>query len=434
MLLSSDEAPYGVANEAHVRASAEALSQLADIMSSPAPGADPFYAKIGLYEHGGFLSPVLYGVVLYIATGVEEVGGPPDPVLGSEAPAHTLFLPTETDPDHPFTYAVVANHPVEAQLRHTLATFARLLARQELVSGLDADRFANLDQLAALSDAESDRFVSDLIRAEGWQAAARAIRDRAEAAGLPLRVSFTGELFDRDQLAARAPLLRRIYNQNSAVREAIDKVTATLSQGLTVVGGGKQSFGAFARDYLDLGLIRTYLAHLARDAFVCGNGYLSFGTVPAQDLRLLPPENVSVVGEGVLLEKRDGAEIRHDRILHVPGSKQQHSPYGISILEPFVGLQAQHDLLTRAASLPAAWSEGGAPQEMVDAAKPTADLAARTLRAIEDQTGRMFGAAQLLRAAVPPDMYFPIAIEMRPAAQRIAIRPAAVEHTDLGPT
>lgn len=423
MLTANGDVGYGIANEAHVRASGDALAGLARLVSSTRLGQHaPFHVRLGLYEHGGFLSPQLYGVVLYLATGETERAPIPDPIEGDEAPAHTFFLPTETAADHPFTYAVVANHPVEVQIQHTLGTLARLLARQELIKGLEIEDFPLLDQTASESDGRADREVADLIRANGWQAAAESIRARADAAGRPLSVTFTTELMGQEQLAVRAPALRRVYNENIAVRSAVDKLAAACSQGLSVVGNGLQSTSDFARDLLDLGLSRKFLAHVARDAFVCGNGYLSFGAVPTQDMRLLLPEHVRVVSEGVVIEDRNGEQVRHEHVLHVRGSQQQSSLYGMSALEPFISLQAQRDLMTRVASRPAVWRSGGAPEQVIEAAQPMADFAARTLEVNDESVGRMLGVLPELRVEVPNDMYFASAVEMRPTADRLALR------------
>ena len=50
----------------------------------------------------------------------------------------------------------------------------------------------------------------------------------------------------RRALALRAPILRHVYNEMPEVRSAIDKVAATLSQGLMTVGGSSEQIGAYA--------------------------------------------------------------------------------------------------------------------------------------------------------------------------------------------
>ena len=377
--------------------------------------------RLGLFEHGGFLNPLLFGFFPYLATGVEEAGVP-DPILGPDMPAMTLYPPTEPVSDHPMTYAVIANHPVDAQVEHTLGTLARMLARQELVSQMDETRFARIDQLAAEADKRADLEVSDLIRTRGWQAAAASIKARAEGSGMTLAVSFADDLMGPEQIALRPPLLRRVYNEAPKLREAVDKIAVTLSQGLSVMGGGKEAIAAFGRDYLDLGMSRTFLAHLARDAFVCGNGYLSFGTVPDEDMRLLQPEHVTVDGPNAFTETSSEGETRHTQVMHIRGAEQQASPYGLSVLEPFLSIQAEHDTLTRTALLPDAWARAGVPDEIVAGARGAAEVAKRTLRASEQKIDQLLGASPSLRVEVPPNLYFRNQTQMRPAAGRIALR------------
>jgi hypothetical protein len=78
-------------------------------------------------------------------------------------------------------------------------------------------------------------------------------------------VTYSPILMNAADLALRTPILRRVYNEMPEIRNAIDKVATMLSQSLMTVGGGSEQVAAFARDLLDVGSTRTYLAHLARD-------------------------------------------------------------------------------------------------------------------------------------------------------------------------
>jgi hypothetical protein len=226
---------------------------------------------------------------------------------------------------------VVANHPVALQVEHTLATVSMLISRQALVERALRDRdsdslTAQIDVLARGADADAQRFVSEGLRASSWVDVATALRDRAVAADMPLRVSYSPTLIDRQQLAWRTPILRLIYNQMPAVRQAIDRVAAAMSQGLSVLGGGASvSAARFATDLLDLSSQRAYLAHLTRDAFVCGNGYLTYGSLPDEDVRLLMPERVMAIsGDTATIATSDGEE-QYRRVIHVKGDRSERS-------------------------------------------------------------------------------------------------------------
>jgi hypothetical protein len=209
------------------------------------------------FEHGGVLSLQLFGFSVLPATGRSVTVSVP-PGMKESLPAAGLRPSEETSAEAPMIYAVVANHPVPVQIEHALAWLATLMARREFISaGKDID-VAEIDRLAAAADTRAATSVTDMLRTRGWRAAARALSARSAAAGVPLAVTYSPVLMDPAALALRAPILRRVYNEMSAVRSAIDKVAATLSQGLITVGGGSEQIGAYVRDHLDAGSTRTY--------------------------------------------------------------------------------------------------------------------------------------------------------------------------------
>lgn len=171
-----------------------------------------------------------------------------------------------------------------------------------------------------------------------------ALRDRSQAAGRPLTVHYDPVLFDAGALRVRAPVLRRVYNEMPQVQREIDKVATLLSRTLMLVGAGSQRASAVARQALDVGEHRTFLAHVVRDAFVCGNGYLSFGAVPGDDMHLLRPELTTLVAEDVAVVVHGDREVRHEPVMHVRGAEQVGSTYGVSVLEPFVQLLHEKEL------------------------------------------------------------------------------------------
>jgi hypothetical protein len=315
---------------------------------------------------------------------------------------------------------VTVNHPVRVQVEHVLATLAMLAARQELTSA-GALHVAEIDVQAAEVDTRATTAVRDTLRSQGWRAAAQAISARAAAAGLPLAVTYAPTLMEPGDLALRAPILRRVYNEMPEVRLAVDRAATLLSQGLTTVGGGSEQVASFARDLLDVGSTRTYLAHLARDAFVCGNGYLSFGTVADEDIRLLRPEQVTILGPSTVQVADGSTRAVHRHVMHMTGGEQLDSPYGLSILEPFVSLQLDREIHQLALDIAEAWAHGAVPEEARTRALQNVPLARRRLEHVAKQITETLGGTAHLRAEPPADLYFPGHELMAPAAAGLSL-------------
>ncbi|MDC8973171.1 hypothetical protein [Mycobacterium marinum] len=415
---------YRTVTSSHVSASSDALTSLASHISagtSPDDG-DCQHVRLGLYEHGAFLNPILHGFVLYFATGEAE----PQrkiPLLDALPPAHSLFIPTATNQERPLTYAIVANNPVEIQIKHTLATLARLIARRTLTARILNDGVVeNLPQLAEESDLKSDNQIADTMRSEGWIGAAQLVAARAEASGMPLHVSFATSLMTREQIANQAPILRRVYNDSPVIRESIDKVSILLSRGMTVSGGPTQRAVSFVRDYVDIGLIQNYLAHLARDAHVCGNGYLSFGAIPDQGVRLLLPEKVTIDNNAFYFEDRNQRTDIHANVCHIRGADQQQSAYGLSVLEPFVGLQLEREQWATRVATAAAWDTPEVPRREREYAAMMGQLGEAFLASYDHRCRHILGAPAAMDIEIPPDLYFSGHRDMKPAAEAISIR------------
>lgn len=408
----------------HMRSSATALTGVADAISSAAPasvGARPLYVRLAHMDHGAFLSPLLFGFSVLPA--MEQRSKPMEvPLVGTRPPAHLFRAPNEVTEEAPFTYAVVANHSVATQIQHVLSTLSRLVARQELVGkGLDAAQLSDLDQAGAATDESADHLVSELLRSGGWRAAARAVGARSSAIGQPLVVKFSSTLMSPDELARRAPSLRHVYNNWPVVRETVDAVATLMSQGLSVGGGANGPGQAFARDLLDLSQIRTYLAHLSRDAFVCGNGYLSFGSTPDEDLRLLRPETVRLEDPKTAIETIDGKETRHTQILHVPGARQGAGLYGMSSIEPLLQQEINRELWLHQLEIADAWTEEAAPKSFWEHAQMMLPLSQRSLAAGEELAKATLSTVRSMEVQVPRELYFPGAERMAPAAERLSM-------------
>jgi len=414
------DAGYGTVTTSHMAGSAYALTELALLASSaPRPsGSRVLHVRLAHFEHGAALSLQLF--VFSVLPAVSEPVVLMAPGLPPRPPAVGLLPPDKATEQQPLTFAVTVNHPVRVQVEHVLATLAKLAARQELTVGA-ALRVAEIDIQAAETDAREETAVRDTLRSQGWRAAARAISARAAAAGLPLAVTYAPTLMGPRDLAVRAPILRRVYNEMPEVRLAVDKAATLLSQGWRAVGAGSEQVASFARDLLDVGSTRTYLAHLARDAFVCGNGYLSFGEVADEDIRLLPPEQVTILGRTTVQVADGSTRAVHHHVMHMTGGEQLNSPYGLSILEPFVNLQLDREIHQLSLDIVEAWAHGSVPEAARALAQENVPLAHRRLEHIARQVAQTLGGTGQLQAEPPADLYFPGHELMAPAASGLAI-------------
>lgn len=406
-----------------MQASERALRQLADALTAEiAPNTRPIYVRLTMVEHGAFLSTRLYGMNLLPATDKVVIG----PTYGSHQrrPAVLLRHPYTATPDEPFVYAVVPNHPADVQVETVLSTLAQMLARSQLVDAARKHGVTDLDRQAREVDRQAQEAVQDAMRARGWPAAAEALRARSAAAGRPLVVRYAPIAFDESGLRRRVPVLRHVYNAMPEARVVIDKLAVVLSQTLTSVGGGSRQVGAFVRQLLD-GEHRTYLAHLSRDALVCGNGYLPFGTARDEDMRLLRPESTTLLGPERALVVEGGREFVYEPVMHVRGEHQVGSRYGISVLEPFVHLLVQREVSEDALAFQEqALREPNLSQSKLQQIERTAELARRTLSAIARQGQDLLGGRASLAVDVPDELYFPGHEEMAPAAEALTLNPA----------
>lgn len=415
-------AGYGEATRSHLLASTKALSELASIIStSPAlANEDGQFVRIGLFDHGSCLNHLVFGFTIQLGLG-RTVQRPAAPLMPAPPPAHVVQSPISTE-DNPLLYAVVANHPVDVQIQHTISSLARLVGRRAITSGLSGDSVTNVDVIGGQIDAKADREVADLIRLQGWRAAAQAVKVRAEASRSPLVVHATSPLMTHDQITRQLPIVRRIYNESPDVRGAIDRLATQLSQGMNSMGGMNAETAGFVRDFLDLGLSRTYLAHLVRDAYVCGNGYLLHGPVPDEDIRLLRPETVSIRDDGAYLETTKSGILVHRKVMHMTGAMQANSPFGISLLEPFVSLQLQREIAEEILARDAAWNIDDVPYVVRQKQHARVPFANRVLAKYVESTREILGPIlgdNMLKIAIPKGLYFRGFTNMSPSAQAL---------------
>lgn len=413
---------YGTATDGHLNASAVALRELAaELSSASADQPNCLHVRLALIEHGAFLTPQFFGFVLHKATG--KVGEPiKTPSMKTLPAPHLISDPSITSEVEPLVYVVVANHPISTQIDHVMGTLSRILERTDLVQqASQAGDVSRIDQDAEAADRKADDGITDAIRATGWRQTARTLSERSVAAGRPFHVTFSKTLMDGSQIRRQVPILRSIYNESTYTRLAIDKLAALLSQGMTTRGGGTRVAASFAREFFDLGVSRTYLAHLARDAYVCGNGYLVFGEVPDEDTRLLMPECVEIIDSSTLKEVLPERTITHKKFIHTRGAEQQDSLYGVSVLEPMISAHHNLEIGNRLMATHEAWSTVSIVP--YSARKHMADLQPFALRQIQNYQSfarQLFKVAAETDVNVPADLYFRTAIGMEPASQALA--------------
>lgn len=418
-------AGYAEATGSHISASMAVLAELASLVSTQSTDdASGQHVRLGLFDHGSCLNHLLFGFVIHPSLG-RTIIPPPAPLLPPPQAEHLVQGPATTI-ESPLLYAVIANHPVEVQIQHTISFLARLVARRTITQNVVNEVLPQIDSVGSQVDAKADREVADLLRSEGWKSAATAVRVRAEASGRPLAVRAGAPLLASEQVRLQIPIVRRVYNESTEVRHAIDILATLMSQGMMTVGGGSAATAGFVRDQLDLGLNRTYMAHLVRDAYVCGNGYLAYGPVPDEDMRLLLPETVTISDDGNFVESTATGTMVHSRkhVLHVKGAIQAHSQYGVSLLEPLVSVQAHREIAEGILTRAAAWDTDAVPDESRKYALEMQPLGQRIADMVERDTEAILGptlATNSLRVRVPELLYFRGFEEMQPAAHGIAI-------------
>lgn len=422
---------YRIASANHIDASTSTIRQLVDLVTVRTGSRQrTLHVRISHVNHGAFLAMNLYQFAVIPASGT-EIALPVTPILETKPRvASVLLSPDSCTSDEPFVLALSINHEIERQIESALTGLAQLVSRQELTR--PQAEWTDLDLRLGVSDEQATQSISDEIRLRGWQAAAMSIAERSRAASLPLSVSYSEVLMEPGQLAARAPILRRVYNEIELARRAVDKTVSLISQGMYVTAsGGPRGIVDFARDMLDMMSSRVYTAHVIRDALVCGNGYLHFGGVPGEDIRLLQPEFVRLLGHDGTVKYSNGAQSSIYRdVLHETGARQVGSAYGVSVLEPYVQLLVQKELVQHQIDTYDAWLAGGAPSHVVKSLERNLPTARRSLDAVASQIKAISGAAVNIEVAVPRDLYFPGYERMEPAAEAVSL--ASNQETHLG--
>lgn len=410
---------HGPITPAHRSASVTALQELCRAVSggdtTSSAGVDlPLHVRLTHLEDDGYLSPGLLGLNLFPTDGV--VHPSPFPPAG-DAPSAAVHLHSQPLAAVPYRFALVANQTVAGQVETALRTLGSLVQRQQLARTREAHDIKDIDLRATAADRSSYAATSDVLRNQGWRGAAEALRHRASAAGTPLQVTYAPTAFNLRELQARAPMLRYIYNTSDVARREVDKVAAAIGLSGRVESRGSTVLGAFARRMLDVGHFQRFCAHLMRDALVCGNGYLSFGRVPHEDVRLLPPERTALVTDGVaVVVDREGREEVHREVLHLTGIDQFGSPYGASVLEPYVATLLERDVLQRVLAFHTAHQAPADRPDLQRDAEEQVEFAHRRLQWLATREEELVGASRSMPPVPAERLYFPGWELMQPAA------------------
>src|SRR5581483_3845277 len=236
--------------------------------------------------------------------------------------------------------ALIVNQPVELQIENAVSFLYTLAERQRTLAAVMAgeDDILDLPEHAADADRTAAGETVERFR-YGWREAARGAVDALATVGIAVSVRYEVDVFpDRDSIDRRLPLLRRLYNEIEPVKLSIDRIVGSIGGSAgTVRGSGPEEIRGWTQQQLSLLDIRRYMNHALRDAEVCGNGYLIFNEFEPFAPYAGRPEDVRVA-EGGRLEVREatGWQLPGKPILHVRGIEQVESPYGISMLEPFM--------------------------------------------------------------------------------------------------
>jgi hypothetical protein len=399
----------------HIKAGSAALTEIARRASKSAEKSDltPVRLRVGHLDHGAFLSLQLNLFPIYQ---VEE-----DRLVDIRQRGSEVLV------------AIVVNQPVELQIRSLLKFMNSLVARQSLIGRkvLQGD-IGSIDAEVESADAAAESDIEDGLRGGGdWRLAADAIAERALSAGLQLDARFVAPLLSLEELALRAPILRCVYNTEPSVRNAVDKAASLLALPLKLEGPDvPDEMMAYAQQVLEAGQLKRYLAHLARDAFVSGNGYLTFGSTTSNlpEPKLLKPEKVRVTGpeQYEVLDDFGSATAVTGRVIHMRGAHQVNSPYGISVLEPFVVIVGQRDVMVAVQQdiqrfeREASFTQLPQIRKWADEVGP---LAARSIREAPDRIKSVLGdAVDAYREPDPEELYFPGFERMRDALESIRFR------------
>lgn len=383
-------------SEAHLRAVGKFFVELADTVNDVADDAGAaIHVRLTSVRHTAVLPFVLYG---FHIPRVDDTGEFVDEVLSGEE----------------ITYAVIANHAIEVQREAALLFLYELVFRQEALASLgrqNAPIAGSVDTVATVADQQARQEFRDRLYS-GWFATAQSIARRAAASGLTLAVRYEVDpITTREEIARRVPVLRRTYNEISTVHEAVDNIVSALSGQDPVVSSvsiSQAELNRASRRVASMNL-RQWLSQTARDAQVCGNGYLVLAPPARRGFYNLRPEDVEVSGADQYRVLRNGiSSAVADRVLHLRGIEQFESPYGISLLEPILAEYRTRRLFAQASD----FAQDVLARRAFDTpegqwARQVVALSKRSLGASDDRLGRLLWFPQGRLRPARSDLYFP---------------------------
>jgi hypothetical protein len=433
---------------AHVQESRKALETLAAIWNEATPPASQvMYIRFGHFNHHAFLSPLLYGFpILHHAgdtksppaiAGLETLpSGFATNVLGAlvEAeripsivhPNQAILLDVEssTGPEHPLTWAVTPTISVRDQIAHCLQAVATIVFRRRLLAKGPVGDVSKLPSLASASDQQVSLEVRTILAAEGWEQATRILATRLNEPALSIHLDYAAPMIPLQELSLRCPLLRYVYNNLTPAREVVDRVAAMLSQRFDVKGDAPLAQLAEYRGLIDASAIRPMLAHMARDSFVCGNGYLIVDQESPLGLRLLRPETVVRIDDPEHVTSVDsaGRTVVDRLLLHEAGVPQLESPYGISVLEPLLRNVAEQDLYLHLTLVSHVFlSAENVPQTAIEYARMLQDLTPPRLAQLSEEAEKILNGGARHLPKPEPGLYFAGTELMSDASRGISI-------------
>ncbi|MBN1607695.1 MAG: hypothetical protein JW940_13745 [Polyangiaceae bacterium] len=248
--------------------------------------------------------------------------------------------------DQEIRYAIVANQPVDLQREIAISFLFQLLGRQLLVGRAASDdkTFADLPAQAAATDEERSKAAGSELRGN-WREAVRSLQAQAADAGVSLQVRYEPDPFPgRDEIVRRYGALRRAYNELELAREAIDRAVGALAgMSWKIVGGEDEHMRRVVQEQVESLQLSGFVSQASRDAYVCGDGYLSVGGRETH-IRALRPETVEIRAGHFFEHTPQGVHDISDGLVHPQGIAQLRSSYGVSVLE--LSLHALHTLDT----------------------------------------------------------------------------------------
>lgn len=320
---------FEAATTNHVAEASSRLRELCEIVSTTelqSPRAT-INVRVGHYDHGGFLSLNLHGFSVFQT---------PESHLSWRGPDNTLL------------YAVVVTLPVPTQAKTLLSFLTNLLARQGFTESLRSHEESVSDLYAKVSklNTDADQEIADAEILQNHKSTAVQLMERFKLAGIQLDVSFESPLLRPDEIRERCAVLRYVYNSLPLTRMAVDRTASAMARSMRLDGDGvPQDVLLRAQQGMDNLEVGKYVSTAMRDAFVCGNSFTLFTETPG--IRLLRPESVEIRDDGAaFVETSPPAEsLTHDgdKVMHITGAAQVGSPYGASLLEPFVQLMVPVD-------------------------------------------------------------------------------------------